>query len=328
MGMTLDDYKKMSFSDFQAMLQRDREELEALPTPEKIRKEREGYIADLLKVGYLSSDEAERYNKEQLTELPQDRKSLVVAYFLLGVENYKDIVQTTEEYEQMNRVIRSFHLYEKGALQDDTTIADVLTPKEVDRFISELSRVRIEARIKRAEEFVDAKRRRIRGSLLNFFPLLICSSLAEYEKEEELELDPIPNLKDHLKEWGYRGRGKSLNAKDRDAIEKAASYYLDLLELASLNGVGILRYEEYRGLRDNNGAFKSDFIYRDEYDEALTEWECLYDLFNMAVRDFYVDGTARDAIGFLNKYYEKVGGYFAEVLKGTKYNYFSEERKC
>lgn len=313
-------------------LQRDREAFNALPTSEKIKRNREARIASLLKVGYLSPDEAQGY-REQLTELPQDRKGLVVAYFLLGIESHKDLLPTTEETARRAEVIASFHLSERGALWNGATISDTLTPEEQTRWISELSKSHIEANLRRAENFVDAKRKRIKGKLLKLFPILIGVTLAEDEKQgKEEALDDIPYFRKSLKEWGYKGKGKSLNAKEKAAIERAASHYLDLIELAFLNGVGILRYEEYKSLQDEEGTFKEKFFYRDVYDEALTEWESIYLLFDNAVAEFYAEETAMEAINFLRLYYEgifdKEATYLQEALQGTKFNYLLEEKKC
>lgn len=322
----------MELQEFTDKLQRDREEFNALPTSEKIQRNREARIASLLNIGYLSPDEAQGY-REQLTELPQDRKGLVVAYYLLGVDSHKELLPTTEEKARIDEVIASFHLSERGALRNGKTIADTLTPDEQSRWSSDLHKTHIEANLKRAEIFVDAKRKRIKGELLKLFPILIGISLAEDEKQgKERELDAIPYLRESLKEWGYNGKGKSLNASDKAAIERAASHYLDLIELAFLNGVGMLRYEEYKPLRYENDEFKEDFIYRDVYDEALTEWETIYLLFDNAIAEFYAEGTAKEAIDFLRLYYKaifvKEATYFQEALQGTKFNYLLEEKKC
>lgn len=324
--------KEMKPQEIIDKLQRDREEFNALPTSEKIQRNREARIASLLKVGYLSPDEAQGY-REQLTELPQNRKDLVVAYFLLGIDSHKDLLPTTEETARRAEVIASFHLSERGALRNGTTIADILTTEEQSRWSSDLSKSHIEANLRRAENFVDAKRKRIKGKLLKLFPILIGASLAENEKQgKEEALDAIPYLRESLKEWGYKGKGQSLNAKEKAAIERAASHYLDLIELAFLNGVGIIRYEEYKSLQDEEGDFKEKFFYRDIYDEALTEWESIYLLFDNAVAEFYAEETATEAINFLRLYYEaileKETTYFQETLQGTKFNYLLEEKKC
>lgn len=214
---------------------------------------------------------------------------------------------------------------ERGLLRNGKTLVDGFTPEERTRWTEELSNAHTEANITKAETFVDAKRSRIRAKLLQLQTILIATSLVE--NEQEGELDAIPYLREQLQERGYRAKAKSLNDAGKAAIQGAASHYLDLLELAFLNGVGLLRYEEYKSLQDEEGGFKENFYYRDAYDEALTEFESIYLLLDNVVAPFYTDGTAREAIDFLSKFYKRIfeEGYFTETLRGTKFNYLIEE---
>ena len=312
--------------DILKTIQEDREAFNALPTSEKIRRNRESGVASLLNVGYITPDEAKTY-REQLTELPKDRKGLVVAYFLTGKGSSLDTIPSTEESERIAEIIASFRIQERGLLRNGKTLVDGFTPEERTRWTEELSNAHTEANITKAETFVDAKRSRIRAKLLQLQTILIATSLVE--NEQEGELDAIPYLREQLQERGYRAKAKSLNDADKAAIQGAASHYLDLLELAFLNGVGLLRYEEYKSLQDEEGGFKENFYYRDAYDEALTEFESTYLLLDNVVAPFYTDGTAREAIDFLSKFYKGIfeEGYFMETLKGTKFNYLIEEAK-
>ena len=282
--------------------QQGREELNTLSLSEKIKKAREIRVASLLNAGYITPEEAEIY-REPLEELPKDRKGLVVAYYLSGVESRKDIAPSLEFSEKIGSIIGSFRLHERGALKDGRTIADTLAPEERIRWASSLSRAHAEEHIKYAEDFVATKRGRIRKQLLKFVRLFIISSLAE---DEEPELDPIPYLRDRLREHGYQPYTRSLSDTDKEAIEEAASYYLDLLELAFLTGLGIIRREEYKRLRDEKGAFREDFYYRDELDEALTEYDSVYSLLTNAVVGFYADGSTRGVVEYLSGVYKKV----------------------
>lgn len=312
--------------DILKTIQEDREAFNALPTSEKIRRNRESGVASLLNVGYITPDEAKTY-REQLTELPKDRKGLVVAYFLTGKGSSLETIPSTEESERIAEIIASFRIQERGLLRNGKTLVDGFTPEERTRWTEELSNAHTEANITKAETFVDAKRSRIRAKLLQLQTILIATSLVE--NEQEGELDAIPYLREQLQERGYRAKAKSLNDADKAAIQGAASHYLDLLELAFLNGVGLLRYEEYKSLQDEEGGFKENFYYRDAYDEALTEFESTYLLLDNVVAPFYTDGTAREAIDFLSKFYKGIfeEGYFTETLKGTKFNYLIEEAK-
>jgi len=284
--------------------QQGRGELSSLPLFEQIRKGREVRVASLLNAGYITPEEAEIY-REPLEELPKDRKGLVVAYYLSGVESRKDIAPSLEFSEKIGSIIGSFRLSERGALKDGRTIADTLAPEERIRWASSLSRAHAEEHIKYAEDFVATKRGRVRKQLLKFVRLFILFSLVE-DGEPEPELDPVVYLRDRLREHGYQPYTRSLSDTDKEAIEEAASYYLDLLELAFLTGLGIIRREEYKRLRDEKGAFREDFYYRDELDEALTEYDSVYSLLTNAVVGFYADGSTRGVVEYLSGVYKKL----------------------
>ena len=307
--------------------QQGRGELNTLSLSEKIKKAREIRVASLLNAGYITPEEAEIY-REPLAELPRDRKGLVVAYYLSGVESRKDIAPSLEFSEKIGSIIGSFRLRERGALKDGRTIADTLTPEERIRWASSLSRAHAEEHIKYAEDFVATKRGRIRKQLLKFVRLFIISSLAE---DEEPELDPIPYLRDRLREHGYQPYTRSLSDTDKEAIEEAASYYLDLLELAFLTGLGIIRREEYKRLRDEKGAFREDFYYRDELDEALTEYDSVYSLLTNAVVGFYADGSTRGVVEYLSGVYKNVlqeesSLEFLAEIRGSRFKSLLEEK--
>ena len=307
--------------------QQGRGELNTLSLSEKIKKAREIRVASLLNAGYITPEEAEIY-REPLEELPKDRKGLVVAYYLSGVESRKDIAPSLEFSEKIGSIIGSFRLHERGALKDGRTIADTLAPEERIRWASSLSRAHAEEHIKYAEDFVATKRGRIRKQLLKFVRLFIISSLAE---DEEPELDPIPYLRDRLREHGYQPYTRSLSDTDKEAIEEAASYYLDLLELAFLTGLGIIRREEYKRLRDEKGAFREDFYYRDELDEALTEYDSVYSLLTNAVVGFYADGSTRGVVEYLSGVYKNVlqeesSLEFLAEIRGSRFKSLLEEK--
>lgn len=320
----------MKYEDLLEMMKQEREAFNNLPTSEKLRVNRERRVLSLLNVGYITPDEAKTY-REQLNELPQERKGLVVAYYLLGIDSDLDQLPTMETSEQIGRVIASYHLQERGALQNGKTIADVLTTAERNKFVGELSAIHIQENIKRAENFVDNRRKRIKASLLNLLPLEIALSLSAPEPQGE-EYDTIPYLRELLQERGYKGKGKSLSDGERKAIQEASIHYLDLIELSFLNGVGLLRYEEYKNYLSEDGSrWEKDLRYRDVYDEALTEFEIIYLLFDNATVLFYADGTAKDSLDFLNSFREALlTGEQKErynELKGGKFSYLLQEAK-
>ena len=310
-------------------MEQDKEAFNNLPTSEKLRVNREGRVASLLKVGYITPDEATTY-REQLNELPQDRKGLVIAYYLLGIDSHLDLLPTMETSERIAEVVASYHLQERGALQNGKTIADVLTTAERDKFVGELSAIHIQENIKRAENFVDSRRNRIRAFLLKLLPLEIALSLSAPEPKTKEDLDSIPYLRELLQERGYRAKAKSLNDGERKAIQEAALYFLNLLELAFLNGEGLLRYKEYKDyLSEDESRWEKELLYRDVYDEALTEYEIIYLLLDNAIAPFYADGTAKDSLDFLRGYKEALlSGELKDrynELKGGKFSYLLEE---
>lgn len=319
----------MDYNDIKKLMQEDREAFNSLSTSEKLRIDREGRVASLLKVDYITSDEAQGY-REQLTELPQDRKGLVVAYFLLGVKDHLNEPPTMETSEKIAETIASFRLRERGALQKGKTIADTLTEEERNRWVDELTAIHTREDIKRAETFVDSKRKRLRSKLLKFLPLEIALSLSAPEPKTEEDLDSIPHLREVLQENGYKGKGKSLSDGDKKAIEAAALHYLDLIELAFLSGIGLQRYEEYKAYR-NEDEWTETLLYRDNFDEALTEYETIYLLLDNATANFYADGTPKEALDFLSKFREELlSGKLKdryETLKGGKFSYLLEEEK-
>ena len=321
----------MGYKEFRETIRKKMEEFYSLPSSEKQRIIREERVTDLLNVGYITPDEAKGY-RLQLTELPQDRKGLVVAYFLLGEIDHLNTPPTMETSERIRETIASFHLRDRGALQNGKTIADTLTGEEQKRWGEELSAIHTREAIKRAETFVDSKRKRIRGKILDLLPLEIALSLSEPEPTDGL--DTIPYLRDVLQENGYKGNGKSLSDGDKQAIQAAALYYLDLIEYAFLSGIGILRNEEYKDyLSEDETMWVKTLTYRDVYDEALTEYGIIYEIFETVTLNFYNDGTPKEAIGFLTSISkEMLNGKLKDkydTLKGGKFSCLLEEAtKC
>ena len=198
--------------------QQGRGELSSLPLFEQIRKGREVRVASLLNAGYITPEEAEIY-REPLEELPKDRKGLVVAYYLSGVESRKDIAPSLEFSEKIGSIIGSFRLRERGALKDGRTIADTLTPEERIRWASSLSRAHAEEHIKYAEDFVATKRGRVRKQLLKFVRLFILFSLVE---DGEPELDPVVYLRERLWEQNC-GYSKKTGALQPEPVLRSTS---------------------------------------------------------------------------------------------------------
>ena len=305
---------------FLQAISEDREAFKLLPVQDKIKQNRERRLATLINAGYLSPDEVDGYR--ELTELPTDRKSLAVAYYLLGLDNSLDLPPTIEETKRKKSIISSFNLSQR--MKEEESVKEALTAEEAESLAKELTHVRVEGYIGRAETFVTAKRSRIRGLLLKLFPLAIASSLVE----ESQERNNIPYLKTFLQERGYRANAKNLIEADIKALREAGEYYLNLIELSLLNGTGLLRYEEYKEyLNDDKTQWIKDFFYRDIIDEALTEFETIYTLFDNAVGVFYGEETNKEALNFLNAMREELIEEYKPALAGTKFNVLFDEVK-
>ena len=317
----------MNYEEIKETFRKEREAFNSLPTAEQMKRRREGGVRALLNMGYITPDEADRYRRE-LTALPQDRKGLVVAYFfkLLEIDLDRE-TPTMEMTEQIDRLIASYNFRERGAYQNGKTIRDVLTEEEWTQLKEKIALIPIRQTIKRVETFVDSKRRRIRSKVRAFLLLEIALSLSETKPKGDI--DNIPNLRRTLQENGYKGKGKSLNEEDKQALQKAALYYLDLIECAFLSGIGEQRYEEYRDYLSEEGEWVKDFFYRDVYDETLTEFSAAYDLLEDVTLHFYADGTPKEALGYISTLIEDAKAKDKETpfetLNGGKFSYLLEE---
>ena len=317
----------MTTQELRKILEEKRAELEALPLSERVRRHRETGIADLLSYGYLTEDEAKAY-REQPTELPKDRKSLVVAYFLSGADGGAERSPKLFEMDAIKEVIAALHLKERNAFANGGTLKDVLSEEEQEAFMRWQRNTHTMGRIELAETFVDAKRKRIRAQLLRLFPPFMALELAE-KKPRKGELDPIGSLRGGLAERGYRATAKSLNEKDREAIQEAAEYFLDLLELAYLNFEDEIREIEYLPYLNEDGSrWAREYRYKDETDEALLSYPDFYSLLDEAVTTAYRDGTAREAIEQLKESFRSLEeeGIF-DKLRKSKFNVLIEEAK-
>ena len=303
-------------------LQAKRERFAKLPTSEQIKRNRENNVDFLLSAGYITTDEAKGY-RLQLTELPQDRKGLVVAYFLLGLVDNFDTPLTIEANEQIQDFVHSFRLRDRGVWQDGKVINDVLTEEERERWLRGVPAICTMMGVKRAETFVDSKRKRIRNKIQSILQKEIAVALLEPEPEG---YEYIPYLRNVLQENGYRDKGKALSDKDKQAIQTAALYYLDLIEFAILSGIGRLREEKYE---DSLSKGEMDTYYDDVYDEVLTQLAIPYQLLKEAIWNFCTDVTSKGAIDYLNSYPARAfNGELKDrykILKGGKFSYLLEE---
>lgn len=326
-----------------ASIEEDRAKRLTLPVAERLRLYREKAVEELVTFGYLSPDEAEEY-REPLSALPNDRKGLIVAYCLTGL--YDPNLTNFEDTHSLEAFIRKFRLPERGYGQGDRTIADILSSEELGEFRTGLRNLTTASGLRRAEDFVDTKRRRLRDLLLRTMRARVASALSlEPVKEDGELLDSTPYLRDYAIGHGYRPRAKTIYSTDRQAIESAALYYLDLLELCYLNGQGEERWtEKYpRYLSEDTGVWDKTFYYDDEIDEALIEYSDVYRVWEVIVENYYNDHTAKSMIEILkdfgSRYYTYHDGKAVETdrieedlilgrLLNSKFRYLIDEKLC
>lgn len=322
-----------------AAIEEDRRKHFALPVAERLKIDREDGVKSLLDFGYISPDEAQRY-RTQLQELPTDRKELVVAYFLRGF--YDPNVISFEDDNELKEFLHTFRLGERGYLPDEA-IADRLSPKEQESLLNGFRELRVKSQLWRAEDFVDVKRRRMRETLLRSVRAKVAYALSTPPKKGSIDSNPY--VREVAVSHGYRPKAKTIKETDRQAIETASLYYLDLLELAILNGEAERRITEVypKFLSEDGSVWSEEFMYEDEFDEALTELIDLYKVLETSLVNFYNDGTPKDLLRFLKDVLSgyntrKEGGIVStdrieeDLILGrllnTKFKYLIEEGLC
>lgn len=312
-------------AELNAELQRIRDKRNALPLQEQIDKRKAEMLTSLQEIGYITSDEAEEYSKP-LEDLPTDRKGLVIAYVCRS--GYIDAQFTTNEFEETRKHISKFELANRGFGDGDKTIADLLTESEQEDFIRGTRSILDKQQVGFAERWVDTKRRALRTQLLPILRRKLALAILNEAERAEGELDPTPYLMDELKDNGYRENAKSLNDGDKQALTKVTEEYLDLLELAYLNGIGAVRQEAYKKyLSEDESKWIETFMYEDYFDEALTEYGDIYYLFELTKESFYTNDTAKDMREFLkelpSKVYDNEEYHKEDIdrIKASKFSY-------
>lgn len=289
----------VNIKDFIELLRKDRDKVLSLPPDERHGQIRRGGVEKLLYLGYITSDEAERY-KEQLSELPTDRRGFVIAYFLSGYYN-SDIIDS-EDYESIKGAIIS--LNERNKKLPTERIIDVCSSEEIAEYKRATSIALYKSELQRAESFVDAKRKRLREALFPYIRKRAASALLEHPVTENGEnLDETPYLRDKAIKSGYRQKANVVNETDRQALDTASLYYLNLIELAILNGEGYRRRKEVypNYLSDDETEYIETLYYEDELDEALTELSAIYEVFDGMLIHFYNEGNPKKMIDLINK---------------------------
>lgn len=257
---------------------------------EQMREERVSRLAVLLSTGYITEEEARVYC-QMPEELPKDRKALVVNYYLLSIGSEPNAIQMEDIIGELN----------------------TMEPSE-DEALVYLDRRTEEEEIKVAERFVDARRGRMKVSLRRMLQAFIACTL-------EWKGNNGGFLAENLKRNGYVGEGHELGAKDRKALVRTASHYLDLIELSILNGEWMLRYG---ALAEKVG--KDSFSYGDELGEAVITFEGFYTYFRFAVSAFYSSASATEAMGALKRVYDASRrSFLSDTLVGTKFYYLISE---
>lgn len=314
----------------------------SLPVAEQLRLYREEGVEELLSNGYITPEEAEQY-RGQLSELPTDRKGIVIAYFLSGY--YDSNVMDLEDFDRIKYATTALHLSQKRMTPTDRII-DVCSPDEIAEHRKRLDNLLYDSRLRKAETFVDCKRNRLRSELIRQIRPRVASALSmPPEREKGETLDSNPYVRDVAISNGYRPRAKSINETDRQAIETASLYYLDLLELATLNGEGERRMREVypKFLSEDGSKWDDTFMYEDELDEVLTTLSDLYSYLDSLLSHYYNDESAKDMIKSIkdsrSRFYTYRDGEIFETdrieedlilgrIINSKFRYIIDEKLC
>ena len=235
-----------------------------------------GYKDSLVSNGFLTPDEAKSL-QEPPKELPQERRLLIASYvqYSKAIDFNKAL---TGDY--LSKIKETIAQRDFTGLKPEESIADYLGTEEATNLFKEWQDTLVGSLTEIVGSFVLEKRRRIREELKRAILVRIANALSmEPETDEETgePIDSIPYLRLKAKEYGYRASAKSLNDEDKKALSLCADYYLDLLEVLSLNGVGDERTERNKGLYDEEGYLKETYYYKDIEDEALFEFGDIYD---------------------------------------------------
>lgn len=254
------------------------------------------YLDSMVSNGYLSPDEAKSL-QEPLQELPQGKRLLIACYvqYSKAIDYNKAL---TGDY--LNKIRASIQARDFTGKKEDESIADFLGEDRAIELYKEWQDALVASVTEVVSSFVLEKRRRIRVELKKAILVRIANalSLEPVENEETGEpIDSIPYLREMAKENGYRENAKSLNEQDRKALSLCADYYLDLLEVLSLNGVEDARTERNKGLYDEEGNLKETFYYEDIADEALMEFADVYD-FQSTLYALALNATLSNKIKF------------------------------
>lgn len=259
------------------------------------------YLDSLVSIGFLPPDDTKNL-QEPPERLPQDRKGLIACYVI-----YSGIIDENRAINGgFSAYIKNYILKQDafGKVVGDRSIADVLGADEITSVYKEWQDDLIRVITEKVTSFVLEKRRRIRVELKKAILLRIAELLSmEVSNDEETGefLDSIPELRAMAEENGYRVNAESLNEEDRKALSFCADFYLDLLEVLYLNGIGERRIEEYKDLYDEEERLKEDFYFRDIEDEALMNFGDIYEyqsiLYSSALKPSLCYKSKFDLIG-------------------------------
>lgn len=270
---------------------------------------REEKLQALCSLGILTPKEAEAY-KEAPAELPADKKALIVNYFLLNIYDEKKTVYR----EPFSELLASIpYRIIPGSVADVKNMSfldryDIGKAEALERFAGRS----IEYYYRCAQTFVGAYRNRFRAYLMPYMRMEVAAALSEGEPKAG-EMNPAPVLWDIVKEAGYRDKAKSLNETDRAAIDKAATYFLNVIELGFLNGELVKAEQRKENAPTSEGVLTENFYYENEYDEALWNYEVVECIFLGALYEALNGG---DALPEIKKSLKRI--YFGIGLREKK----------
>lgn len=278
-----------------------------------INYSREEKLSALCSLGILTPEEAETY-KDAPAELPADKKALIVNYFLLNIYNETAAAYRAPFSELLAGIPKRITPGEAAGAKPLAflDVYDISKEEALERFAARS----INYYYNCAQTFVGAYRKRFRACLMPFMRMEVAAVLSNGEPKED-ELNPNPVLWDIVTEAGYRGKAKSLNDTDKAAIDKAAAYFLNVIELGFLNGEMIKAEQRKENAPTSKGVLTESFFYENEYDEALWSFEVIETVYP----SFLYEALNGDALLGIKNLLKQM--YFGTGLTGEK----AEERK-
>jgi len=258
-------------------------------------------LKSLLSQKLITYEEAEAYVKDSsfgLMPLSREDKQLskvklAIAYTQLYAANRAGIAEYLEGDRQEWEIYRGSRLFATSGLDltkvmyqdlDKQRSPEEIEAKAIDSYVAKLFGL--------AQTFVRAKRERLRNAIFPFLRLQIAGQLLEPEETGGLETSP--HLREGAKKFGFRLKAKTMNEKDKKALDELTDSVLLFMEAEYLSREAGERNKKYTEWL--NSESEEPFLYDDILDEYISSF-VLYDVMDVFYReaffgvevDFFID---------------------------------------